>query len=461
MLRSQYLREAIRSQAIYHLEWLIRIFTYTKDYPTLAQVQQETNIDLVYPYRLCLDNTQVGFYNNGVFTPIDDAPTDRTLFTPTDGIKLTAGDLDNLSQDIVASVGNVIFNLYTLCIPFKDKVPYLSGRVKLEDVINTLIINRLVDTPDDSAVREYGPTAPIYADEYQRHIESTLHLDGINYIIAPTLSEKLVRAAPGAMELKAKLFKQFEGQLDDLAVIAHISEQLRAYDKAYIGDDGFVAGSGSKINVTRQKMYYMHGVERGLDSEGSYTLIPNSLNEGWDPKLIPKGAESAREGSAYRGLYTALGGTKVKAILRAANSILIEAEDCGNRTGVPKKVTKAHRNKYIFVNNEQILLTDANIKTYLGTIQHFRNPRWCKATKPVTTTNQNKVELKTNALGRQVTKHGNNFCVYCMGENFRGRPTGFSLAASTLASDTMLIFMKRMHGTALVTFPLNPIAFLR
>ena len=235
-------------------------------------------------------------------------------------------------------------------------------------------------------------------------------------------------APPGIKEFKEQLIAKYKDKLDDPAIVAEIDKQLVEYDRKFQAQDpdgGFLY-KPKAFNVSRKKLFLMHGYEQS-DMSPEPDFVPNSLSEGWDIDKLPSMINSLRDGSFNRGAKTALGGEATKFIFRIFATTRIAEEDCGTKIGMRRTVTKADVNKFIISSNgNNILLTEENIKDFIGKEQVVRSPGFCKT--------------------------GNaNFCLHCLGLNFKGSENALAALASEVGSDMLNIFMSKMHGSQLAT----------
>ena len=188
---------------------------------------------------------------------------------------------------------------------------------------------------------------------------------------------------------------------------------------------------GSTISIKRSKMMIMYGLEGGLST--TPTLVPRSLNEGWDLEHMPAIADSVRAASYNRGNQTALGGESVKYFYRIFQNTRIEMEDCGSTLGWTWNVSQKNKHKFVgqYMNspNGIVRISEENVDSLVGKIINVRTPMLCKV-------------------------GGASFCARCVGDSLAMTPNGLHIAASGVGSTFMLDFMKAMHGKELSTVPL-------
>jgi hypothetical protein len=179
----------------------------------------------------------------------------------------------------------------------------------------------------------------------------------------------------------------------------------------------------------------MHGAESGLGDGVEVDLIQNSLSEGWDITKFPAMNNSLRAGSFNRGAETMLGGEAVKWLLRASSNMTVTQEDCGARLGLEILVDNDSIHKlpgFSVVTqdgHEKISDLEAAGK-YMGKKILLRSSMFCKLEKT-------------------------DYCAVCVGEKLALSPTALSAAIAEYGNIFLLLFMKKMHGSALQVARMN------
>lgn len=408
-----------------------------------------------YPYRIVQTRTAY-FYVNPENTEdliqLTDADPSKPPFDHKEKFVMKPGDILNYGeheqQDLITSYGQFFFNWVMLAYPFGGKIRYLSGRID-PGQLEKLVLPRLQDDPTPNAqmvldanarhAERHGepvfeisdPTkSPIYVKEYLQMADAAFYLAGFTQLWVPAASRKSMTAPPGIEALKAKLLKENEGHLHDPAVIAKIDAELIKYDSEYLKGDpseGFLI-SGKSRKVVRRKLFLMTGAEAGLEDSIDVELIPNSLSEGWDISKFPVMNDSLRAGSYNRGAETMLGGEAVKWLLRASSNMMVTAEDCKTTLGVPTIITDGNKKKYfgfsVVTPEGHEKINEESVGRYLGQKVMVRSPMFCRLEKT-------------------------DYCAVCVGDRLAMNPTALSSAVSEYGSKFMLLFMKKMHGTAL------------
>jgi hypothetical protein len=411
-----YLIAALKAGAAAKRDWLISILAIT-DLPEAPVAH--------YPYELYQSNGKFCFNDpeaEGLPTVLVDSKIGQSLTHMKQVIAIEANEVLTVTKPIVTLVGNLIFNYMVVLGPFGGKIPFQLGKVdlrKLEKQIAALL--------DDEPVDGQRKPDRIYWDELQRYNKYGLALGGLEVFCVPAASKRGLLPHPEAKALRQKLIQERQGRLHDPAVVAEITAALEKLDREWIAGDpdrGFFTTNKS-FQVTRMRTYGVWGIEEDL-ANGGFKLIESTLVEGWKPEDLPITATAARDGSFSRGALTALGGDKVKTMLRTMSGVNITSEDCGSTLGLSDEISLASIGHGVVVGQKTVQLTEENIKDYVGKVLPRRSPMFCKESP-------------------------NNFCMTCFGEFIRARRDAVSLVVSEVGSLFMLTKMKRMHGSALKT----------
>jgi hypothetical protein len=404
--------------------WVFSAFTMTAEDPDEWKKR---------PYAYRIVQTPTGHFfvdpdNNMELSPIEGSKAGEPPFSVNEHIQLIPGDVPNLKKTVETSYGNLLFNYVAIVWALNSKIEFQTGRIspsQMED----LILPRLKDTPKDPSTRK---DEDIYVDEYLNFCDAMFYLAGFTQICVPAATEKSLVPPPGLKELKDKLFKQYEGRLNDPTVQALISAELVKFDKEYLKGDpseGFLLG-GKSFNVVRKKMFGTLGGEVGLDESVQMDVIKNSLSEGWDISKFPAMNNSLRAGSYNRGAQTMLGGESVKWLLRASSNITVTQDDCGTTLGMPEMVTNENFKKLVGFSivegkSTKKIASEEEAGAYLGKKIIRRSPQFCSLDKT-------------------------DFCKVCVGDRLAENPTGLSAAISEYGSAFLSIYMAAAHGKALL-----------
>lgn len=405
--------------------WVIQAFSLTREDPNAYQQDP-------YPYRIVAQPN--GYYfvdpETRALVKIDDAVIGQPIYKFREPVHVPAGVVPTVVEPLDTCYGTVFVNYVAVLYPLKGKLRFQVGRIDAKK-LEKLILPRLVDDAVAEASKESDPfLQPISVSERVDQANAVFYLTSFTQISTPGATEKTMTAAPGILELRAKLLAENKDHLNDPAVIAKISAELVAYDKAYMkGDRGedFLIKAGKSFGVVRSKRFGLIGAQKALTA-GQFDVVTTSLDEGWDVSNFAAMNNTSRSGSYDRGAETQLGGESVKWLLRASSNINILTDvDCGSRVGMPHLITEDKHNTLGFhVVTEQgaVELTDENYGEYLHKRVMIRSPMFCQS---------------------KLT----DYCHICMGPRLSASPTGASNAISQYGNVFMALSLAAMHGKQL------------
>lgn len=423
----------------YFKEWILRMFAVTElpaqyDGSAIRDVQFiESSPDSAElggrQYWPVSRDGGIGYESpTGRFVECVGLKPNQAIVAVNDTITVEAYAVPNLDTNVVTLVGNVLFNYLTLVYAFGNKLPFELGKVDIAK-IEKKIVAKLVDDVDDPTQEQPNK---IYVRELKRWIKAATGLGGLSTICVPAATPRTILPHPEAAALRRKLVEQYAGQLHDPAKVAIIAAELEKLDREWIAGDpdaGFYQSSKS-FGVIRMKMFGIFGSEQNF-RQGGYTFIERPLEEGWDLNQLPAMIDSLRDGSYNRGAETALGGYEVKTILRTMSGSVISEEDCGSNIGLTTTVNKQNESELIghtviLADGQQIKVDRENVQSLIGKTVELRTPGFCWTTN-------------------------NNFCQTCFGDFIADKKQALGVVASELGSRLLLLFMKKMHGSALKT----------
>lgn len=424
MTKQEYLLTALKQSQVYiNAKWVFELFTVVKD------INIDENSREGYDYQLGVRDGKYHYALNGEWQPIIDSPTtDRPLFLVNEIVIIPSQE--QLSQPYTrfpfkTTAGNLFVNHYLLVYTFGNRFPYQNSRIsisKLEDMVAPLV----VDADEQGKV----PEDKISVQQAIAFSSACTSLSGFASINAPSATRYTMLPAPGIEEYRKSLYEKYKDKLHDPATIAEIDRLLVEYDKAHqmTDPDGGFYQDAKAFDVSRKKLFVSYGYEQPEIGDGQATYIQTSLAEGWEIDNLPIMINALRDGSYNRGAMTALGGEAVKFIFRIFATSRIVEEDCGTLLGIPYTLTKNNNKQYvgntIILRNKQIKLTEENINEYIGETVMVRSPAFCKTGEA-------------------------NFCHTCMGEKLRESVDSLAALASSVGSQMLYVFMKKMHGVAM------------
>jgi len=423
MNKYQYFLKAIQSKAFENNHWMFSCFS-------IIQENTQDWMQDPYPYRVV--STPIGYYfvdpeKKSELTQITDCQPGIPLFTFKEKIELKSGFIQNLKEDIVTTIGNILFNCMCLINAFGDKIAFINKKIQIDEVEKE-IASRLKDTPEQPDQRN---NKHIYVDEYIIFVDSLFHLTNFSQLCVWGATEKVISPPPGIKEFKQKLLEKYKDSLNSSVTLAKIDRELVEYDANYLKDDpgmNFLLSTKSR-SIVRKKKYLIYGAEQGLEDSVTLDPITNSLDEGWDIKKFPQMNNALRAGSFNRGAQTELGGESVKWLLRASSNIVITTQDCGSTIGKPFTVDKNNHRKLIdftilIDGDKKLISPEDDTAQYIGKNLMVRSPMYCKLSMT-------------------------DFCETCVGVKLSRNPTGLSMVISEYGSSFLGIFMSAAHAKQL------------
>lgn len=429
MNRLEFFLAAMKAELFRKKNWVISAFAVVQEGPDDYKKDP-------YPYRLVQLPTGTHYVNPDNINELvllEGTQPGQPPFLKQDKITLKAGDVINLTEDVTTSYGNLLANYILLVWPFKAKLPFALGKItpgRLEGMILPLLEDDPKSQDEYEARIKKNPNI-IFVNQYLKFTNAMTYISGFANLWVGAGTEKALLPPPGVKELRDKLIEQYKDRLDDPATIALIAKELVALDAKWLEGDDTLNFLISKKNfeVVRAKKFLMIGAEAGLGDGQQVQLIENSLHEGWEVDSIPAMVDNLRAGSFNRGAETMKGGESVKWLLRASGNINIKPGDCGTDMGVDIVLDPAKMKKYLnftaITDKGLVKLEDGVIGQYLGKALKIRSPMYCK-------------------LGMT------DYCATCVGPRLAENPTGASSAISNFGSTMMLMFMKAVHGKALI-----------
>lgn len=429
--------------------WVITAFSVTK------QNQLETKF---YPYQI-VRMTDAYYFADPGNTPItletqDDliqlienphldkthlvkiinSDVNKPLYNKDEILKISHKEVPSVTGEIETLYGNVLVNYMTFIHVFGGRFPYLEGKITPRYIENFVL-------PKIRSSLKPGEVADpkvIYVDEWIQLRDLILELPKYTTLFFQPGNEKTLTVNKEVIQLRDKLVLENKDKLNDPEVIADIAKQCKLKDKEFVTQDRVNRDfyQDDKVyDVIRTKKFIISTSENGLtDKPEDIIFIPNSFDEGWDPKNFSKLNDVHRAGSFNRGAQTQLGGVAVKELLRASSNIAVTIKDCGSKLGMYTLIPNVGFEKYIGFSVQTAtgpeLLTEESIKKYLGKVIVRRSTQYCKA-------------------------KGNDYCEVCAGAKLAANKTGLSVAISAFGSTMLYIFMKAMHGKALKVATVN------
>lgn len=397
--------------------WVIKAFSLTEH-------SEELNHEFA-PYEIVVHSSLANGKHyayqdptSGQFVILEDSDTKKPLFETLERIVVKPGEIANIDTETSMTYGQLLYNYTALVYPFGNKIPY-SQIKNVEKIIADKLVGE--ETPEEDR------KGKITVDEYLLFTESVLNLNSYTQLFTPAASRKSLTPPPWVKEFRDSLYKQYEGRLNDPAVVAAIDKALVEKYREYLSDDiskNFFI-KDKQIALNNKKKYLMYGAEPSIDGSIKLDPIPESLAEGWNIEKFPAYVNTARSGSYNRGFNTRLGGEEFKWAVRNTINLTVTEDDCGSKFGIPYLVTESNAKQaegcYEITPKGLNHITAENVKNYIGKTVYLRSPMYCK--------------LK-----------GNHRCAKCCGDKLALSKTGLSSAITAISSGIMYIFMSAAHA---------------
>lgn len=395
------------------LDWVVSAFSLTRGAPAS-----------IVPYTLVADQTGYSYYD-GEMNPVKMTGVDplKPLFDSYEEVVLQPGDLPNVTKEVKTTYGNILLNCILLIDAFGSRFEYVDYGLTPK-VVEDLIYPIFADDPEDLSQPD---PEKVHVFQYLKFSNNCFFLTGMSKLFVVVLTEKNMTPPDGLAEFKEKLFKEYEGRLDDPIAISEIETKIFAFDEEYRKGDpgnGFL-NSKKSVKVVRKNKFLIGGGEPNPEDPTKMILIKNSLDEGLKVDELPIHYDKLRAGSFGRGAETMLGGVEYKWILRAMSGYKINMTFCGTKVGMPMVVRKS--DLFSLQGFSEITASGAkkieDTGAYLGKAMMVSYPAYCKSP-------------------------GLTICSTCIGDRLSAMPDGLPQAAAGYGAEFLGTFMAKMHGTA-------------
>lgn len=424
MKREEYLKLACNAGAWRRLAWRLSIFAVSI-FPEDGEVEL---YDITYIDKLPHYWTGTGWGK------IEDVPENTPIYDTNEVVNLAVEDYPGLSAPIETTAGYYVFNWVVLHFAFGTRAQYFNyDQGKDPMVLESWIYNACVTNGDDDIGED-----KINSEMVGRFVQGLHELAPLAQVIAPTGTLKSLSAHPDAIRVRNELLIKYKDKLDDPAIIVLIESAMDELDKEWLSSDrSYEYYSSKKARMRRRKLLYMYGIETAFHEGADFTLIPSSLMEqDVDLDQLVVMYSSTRYGSYARGIETAKGGELVRIMLMIFHNHLIVPGDCGTKETVTVTINDYNSRFYPGLNvvegNAVVLLTKANIKSYIGKTVKMRRAFLCDMPRPDT-------------------------CETCAGGNKSEEPRATAADICSGMSNIMLSAMGAMHGRETVVTRFKPL----
>lgn len=429
MKKLDYLKLAIGWKAFYKKAWMISVFAVTRE-------KEGAYVADPYPGRIIRDQFGLSFVmTDGSIVKIEDSKPNEPLFKMEDRLVIDHTWASNCSKSVETSIGTLLANHICLIACFKNKIPYMVGKVSIPQ-IETIIVDRFASNPPEGQPRSDDL---IYVDEYMLLGKSIEFLKTLLQLCAYAATPKGLVPPTGLAEKKKELAIKYAGQLTDPVKLSQYEGELLKFDDDFLKDDpSYGKFTKGKIQHTaRKKLFLSVGAEQGFTDTNKVVPITESLVDGWsqDPEKFTSMMNGLRSGSYSRGSETIKGGVAAKYMLRAANNFRIVDINCGSKLGLDRLYNKD--NVYNLVGRTLIfgvkqihVEKDTDTGNYLNNVLWVRSPMFCKLA-------------------------GDNICKVCAGDNLARYSTGVTIPLTEISAILLSASLKAMHTSGMKTAELD------
>jgi hypothetical protein len=323
-------------------------------------------------------------------------------------------------KPVQTTFGLFLFNVILFWEPFQGKVDYVNKEFTkplIEDLLNRL----MVDNPQPG---ETVPDDKASVDDCLKLSENFNFLEGLGTHFVKPGGVDVMQVSPAVMKRKAELMEIHKHELNDPVVFTAMIDELVKLDEAEQrkGPSKNFFINKKFIHTARKRMFIAFGIEP--DANGGWRALPQSLDQGIDPKYIVDYINTSVVGSYSRSMATGDGGAQVKEALRLVGRSSVEAEDCGSPVG--EKIIIDAKNKrgwigsYQVVDKKAVELTAESLDKLVGKTIFIRVTEYC-------------------------TQPDGNYCKVCCGESLGKYGTRISAEVVLIPTTSMLTRMKAAH----------------
>lgn len=207
-------------------------------------------------------------------------------------------------------------------------------------------------------------------------------------VITTSFTMSSIKVPQEVRKLKKELIKKYKKDLEngDPVVSEMIEKTLvnktKEVLKDDIGMDLYVSGArGSIGNNYKNNNLFRGAIYNNLTEK--YDIVTNSLMDGLEKKDIAAHSNTIVTGAYPKAVGTQVSGSLAKSLLAAMQSEVLgdKDSDCGTKgfikIKIPEKKFSDFLYRYIIEGSKLVLLTDDNIKKYIGKEVKLRSPMYC------------------------------------------------------------------------------------
>lgn len=362
---------------------------------------------------------------------ISDHVIDQKLFDFQEKIEVDGSWLGSIPKKMLTKIGVLIVNALVIYPALGKKISYYTkdtedSEIRVEE-FEDFIVSKVRN-------KDEAKEGDIFVEEMVDCLSRFGFISNLATILNIASTPKVITPAPGTDALRAKLLKEYEGQLEDPIKLVELQNKLEKADNDYLADDKAAKNIlNRKSKTARKNLYLIIGETKEIMETEGYNVIAKSLSEGIDTSAenFPKYMNDVRFGSDSRGSSTRLSGYTYKVLQRSLSGISIVSTPCKTKRGLARLITDGNYKKlvtrYIKEGNKWILIeTKEQAKKYVGKNVEIRSSMYCE-------------------------EPGNVVCYACMSSSYKNTPNGITILASNISSVLMSMFLKLNHGLVLET----------
>ena len=263
-------------------------------------------------------------------------------------------------------------------------------------------------------------------------------------VITTSFTLNSIKVPAEVKKLKKELITKYKKELEagDPVISEMIEKTLvkKATEvlKDDIGMDLYVSGArGSIGNNYKNNNLYRGAIYNNLTEK--YDIVTNSLMDGLDKKDIAAHSNTIVTGAYPKAVGTQVSGSLAKSLLAAMQSEVLgdKDSDCGTKgyikIKIPQKKFSDFLYRYIIEGSKLVMLTDENIRKYIGKEVKLRSPMYCIGVGPEKCV-----------------------CNKCAGDfYYKIGKKNIGLLCSRPAETTKRLSMKKFHSNLIENFTIN------
>lgn len=288
-------------------------------------------------------------------------------------------DIGGLSKGSKTTLGRLLF--------YKVLLEELGENI-INEPMTKSVNNKFIANLTDKLLRE-GEEGVIKLKKFLNKYENFTFK--FTPCVAPCVSRGMQVLDKRIVKRREELFNQYKVELanNDATICAKIESELIGMVKEIYKDDPEMElyTSGAKLSLENDYKAGQLMLGNIPDGKGGYLVVTSNTSDGIKKDEVVTMANQGTVASFGRAQNTQEGGTLVKQLSAATDSVEID------RFGTDCKTTKTFemlfepkleselKLRFIVEGNSLVQLTDSNIKNYIGKVIKLRSPVMCKNDK--------------------------------------------------------------------------------